>query len=122
MKIATREITTALVVDSPTPLAPPVVVNPQAQLICTEGGQGWDEIGKSGRGRGRNGRGPAWTVTLPVAELSSLTPPTAKLLLTPHPLSDAAALSPCICLTNQPPTAETMVPNTQDLTMLVKTS
>ena len=31
---ATREMTTALVVDSPTPLAPPDVVNPHAQLIC----------------------------------------------------------------------------------------
>lgn len=28
----TSEMTTALVVDSPTPLAPPVVVNPQEQL------------------------------------------------------------------------------------------
>lgn len=34
MKIMTSEITTALVVDSPTPLAPPVVVKPHAQLIC----------------------------------------------------------------------------------------
>lgn len=34
MKISTRLITTALVVDSPTPLAPPVVVNPQLQLTC----------------------------------------------------------------------------------------
>lgn len=34
MKIATREMTTALVVDSPTPLAPPDVVKPHAQLIC----------------------------------------------------------------------------------------
>ena len=32
MKIRTSEMTTALVVDSPTPLAPPVVVNPHAQL------------------------------------------------------------------------------------------
>lgn len=32
IKIKTREITTALVVDSPTPLAPPVVVKPQEQL------------------------------------------------------------------------------------------
>jgi hypothetical protein len=32
MKISTREMTTALVVDSPTPLAPPVVVKPQPQL------------------------------------------------------------------------------------------
>jgi len=30
----TNEITTALVVDSPTPLAPPEVVKPHAQLIC----------------------------------------------------------------------------------------
>lgn len=34
MKMRTREMTTALVVDSPTPFAPPVVVNPQAQLTC----------------------------------------------------------------------------------------
>ena len=34
MKINTRLITTALVVDSPTPLAPPVVVKPQLQLTC----------------------------------------------------------------------------------------
>ena len=33
-KMATREMTTALVVDSPTPLAPPLVVKPHAQLIC----------------------------------------------------------------------------------------
>lgn len=33
-KIMTKLITTALVVLSPTPLAPPAVVNPQAQLIC----------------------------------------------------------------------------------------
>ena len=32
MKMRTREITTADVVDSPTPLAPPVVVKPQEQL------------------------------------------------------------------------------------------
>ena len=32
IKIPTREITTAEVVDSPTPLAPPMVVTPQAQL------------------------------------------------------------------------------------------
>jgi hypothetical protein len=40
-------MTTALVVDSPTPLAPPEVVNPQAQLICVgmwvEGGDGGGE-------------------------------------------------------------------------------
>jgi len=34
MKMRTREITTADVVDSPTPLAPPVVVKPQEQLTC----------------------------------------------------------------------------------------
>ena len=34
MKMVTSEMTTALVVDSPTPLAPPLVVKPQAQLIC----------------------------------------------------------------------------------------
>ena len=33
MKIASREVTTAVVVDCPTPLAPPVVVNPQLQPI-----------------------------------------------------------------------------------------
>ena len=33
MKMETREMTTALVVDSPTPFAPPVVVKPQAQLM-----------------------------------------------------------------------------------------
>ncbi len=32
MKMRTSEITTAEVVDSPTPLAPPVVVKPQEQL------------------------------------------------------------------------------------------
>jgi len=32
MKMPTREITTAEVLDSPTPLAPPIVVTPQAQL------------------------------------------------------------------------------------------
>ena len=31
----TREMTTALVVDSPTPLAPPVVVKPHEQLTCS---------------------------------------------------------------------------------------
>ena len=35
MKIRTREMTTAEVVDSPTPFAPPVVVKPQEQLTCT---------------------------------------------------------------------------------------
>ncbi len=34
MKIRTKLMTTALVVDSPTPLAPPVVVKPQLQLTC----------------------------------------------------------------------------------------
>jgi hypothetical protein len=34
-KIMTRLMTTALVVLSPTPLAPPVVVKPHAQLICS---------------------------------------------------------------------------------------
>jgi len=34
MKIMTSEMTTADVVDSPTPLAPPVVVKPQEQLTC----------------------------------------------------------------------------------------
>lgn len=34
MKISTSEMTTAEVVLSPTPLAPPVVVNPHAQLTC----------------------------------------------------------------------------------------
>ncbi len=34
MKMVTSEMTTALVVDSPTPLAPPLVVKPHAQLIC----------------------------------------------------------------------------------------
>ena len=37
MKIKTRLMTTALVVDSPTPLAPPVVVKPQPQLTCSRG-------------------------------------------------------------------------------------
>jgi hypothetical protein len=32
-KMETREMTTALVVDSPTPLAPPLVVKPHEQLI-----------------------------------------------------------------------------------------
>lgn len=35
MKMSTREMTTAEVVDSPTPLAPPVVVKPQEQLTCS---------------------------------------------------------------------------------------
>ena len=34
MKMRTKLMTTALVVDSPTPLAPPVVVKPQLQLTC----------------------------------------------------------------------------------------
>ena len=36
MKMRTKLMTTALVVDSPTPLAPPVVVNPQLQLTCRD--------------------------------------------------------------------------------------
>lgn len=39
MKIRTKLMTTALVVDSPTPLAPPVVVNPQLQLTCRDSQQ-----------------------------------------------------------------------------------
>ena len=35
-KMRTKEMTTALVVDSPTPFAPPVVVNPHEQLTCNE--------------------------------------------------------------------------------------
>ena len=34
MKMRTRDMTTAEVVDSPTPLAPPVVVKPHEQLTC----------------------------------------------------------------------------------------
>jgi hypothetical protein len=34
MNMRTSEITTADVVDSPTPLAPPVVVKPHEQLTC----------------------------------------------------------------------------------------
>ena len=36
MKIRTKLMTTALVVDSPTPFAPPVVVKPQLQLTCND--------------------------------------------------------------------------------------
>ena len=36
IKMRTKLMTTALVVDSPTPLAPPVVVNPQLQLTCKQ--------------------------------------------------------------------------------------
>ena len=35
MKMSTSEMTTAEVVDSPTPLAPPPVVKPHEQLTCT---------------------------------------------------------------------------------------
>lgn len=35
MKMRTSEMTTALVVDSPTPLAPPLVVKPHEQLTCS---------------------------------------------------------------------------------------
>ena len=41
MKMRTREMTTAEVVDSPTPFAPPVVVNPQEQLTCKRSGEEW---------------------------------------------------------------------------------
>jgi len=41
MKMRTRDMTTAEVVDSPTPLAPPVVVKPQAQLTCVHNKGAW---------------------------------------------------------------------------------
>ena len=43
----TREITTAEVVDSPTPLAPPVVVYPHEQLTCVITPQGKEQSGQS---------------------------------------------------------------------------
>jgi hypothetical protein len=47
-KMVTSEMTTALVVDSPTPLAPPVVVKPQAQLICSRRGGAQEEVSVRG--------------------------------------------------------------------------
>ena len=51
-------MTTALVVDSPTPLAPPVVVKPHEQLICVWWGRGGGEWG--GRGKLRTAAAGTW--------------------------------------------------------------
>lgn len=84
--MATSDMTTALVVDSPTPLAPPLVVKPHVQLICV-----W-----------------RW-------EAAACKPAEQSYRSGMHHRSNTRACSAAL-------TTATMLPNTQDLSMLVSTS